>query len=135
MSPLLLAAIAGCLSSPAEPAGTVPVAGAWQYWGTAESGASATVTGTLALSGVSAVRYQGTATLVETGADGVASRVTGPVTGRLLDGGVMDFTAVVGGVPRTHVGTLRGDTITGRWFVVEAAGMVAGGGRFEAVRR
>lgn len=127
--------LAGCVASPADPAGTVPLAGTWQYRGTTDAGAPSTVTGTLALSSVSAVRYQGTATLVETGADGVAVRVSATVTGRLLEGGAVDFTAMVGGAARTHVGTLRGDTMTGRWIVVEAGGTVTGGGRFEAVRR
>lgn len=132
-----LAALAcvACHGAPAEPAGVAPVAGTWGYRASGDAGAPVTLEGTLSLASVSAVRYQGTLVLVQTGADGVATRVTGTVQGRLVDGALADFTVVLGAAARAHVGTLRGDTIAGRWMAVDEAGRIGGGGRFEAVRR
>lgn len=134
----LLLPLAACLSPPTDAPGMVPVAGAWRYRAFAEAGSPAapfiSMEGTLALASVGAVRYQGTLSAVETAPSGTSARVTGTVSGRLVDGGTMDFTVTLPGHARAHVGAVRGDTITGRWLRVEADGMVSGGGRFEAVR-
>lgn len=129
------ALLCSCLTTPVEPAGAVPVAGTWQYRAFTDGGSPSTATGSLVLSSVNAVRYQGTLVVVETGVDGVAVRASGAVNGRLVEGQIVDFTVALPGAARTHVGSLKGDTITGRWMVSDATGMVSRSGRFDAVRR
>ena len=137
LSALLIAGaiFAACTGATApEPAGTVPVAGVWNYSGQV-AGASAPLTGALEFISRSAISFSGSADIVE-GVGSAQRRLTGPVSGRVTDGLAVDFDITLGSVLRRHVARRVADTLTGSWFELSAGGAAIGtSGPFRAVRR
>lgn len=91
------------------------------------------VSGTLVVSSQSCTDFQGALDVVEVSASGERQRVSGPVSGSLLDATVARFEVTLAGVTREHLGRLAGDSLSGSW--VESAGEAPGSGRFGGQRR
>ena len=132
---IVIAMAAACTgTTDPEPAGTVPVAGVWNYSGQV-AGASAPLNGALAFTSRSASSFSGSADIVE-GVGSAQRRLTGPVSGRVTDGLAVDFDITLGAVLRRHVARRVADTLTGSWFELSAGGAAIGtSGPFRAVRR
>lgn len=141
---LLLAAAAvtfavgasGCAAATEpEPAGVVPIAGAWSYSGL-QSASPIQLSGTVDFVSRSATSFNGSAEINEAAGGAAQRRLTGPVAGRITQGTVVEFDLTLGVLIRRHVARLVADTISGSWFELSASDAAIGGtGSFRAVRR
>jgi hypothetical protein len=133
--PIVIAMAAACTGATDPlPAGPLPVAGVWNYSGQV-AGASAPLAGAMEFVSRSAINFSGSADIVE-GVGSAQRRLTGPVSGRVTDGVVVDFDVTLGSVLRRHVARRVADTLTGSWFALSAGGAAIGtSGPFRAVRR
>jgi len=141
---LLLAAAAvtftvgasGCAAATEpEPPGVVPIAGAWSYSGL-QSASPVQLSGAVDFVSRSAISFNGSADINEAAGSATQRRLTGPVSGRLTQGTVVEFDLTLGVLIRRHVARLVADTISGSWFELSATDAAIGGtGSFRAVRR
>lgn len=112
-------ATAGCLSSPGA-AGNAPIVGTWDYVAVQTSPTTATLTGTLKIDTQSSGNFSGTLSVVETPSGGGSPvSLGGPVSGQSLNSTQVQFDATLddapGAGPYTHLGTITGDSLEGRW--------------------
>lgn len=128
---LLMAATMACaspsLSGPTDP-DPPTVVGTWSYQGS--SPARRQLQGTLQITTQRDGRFSGQAALQQRDGDGSVVPLPGLVGGRLVDGQTVDFDVVVDASRALrHLGTLRGDSITGTWVEDNGLG-VTGSGTF-----
>jgi hypothetical protein len=128
---LLMAASMACTSSspsgPADPDAPT-VVGTWSYRGS--SPARRQLQGTMQITTQRDGRFSGHAALQQRDGDGSVISVPGLVGGRLVEGQTVDFDVVVDASRALrHLGTLRGDSITGTWIEDNGVG-VTGSGTF-----
>ena len=88
--------------------------------------------GTLVLAEQEGSAFTGSLQIREVDAQGIARIRSGLVTGQMLDGMTMDFDALLDDAARRHVGTLRGDSVSGSWLQAEGSASI--NGRFTATR-
>ena len=123
-----LAALSASLAcdSPTDttPAGA-DVRGTWEYEAT-QSGSALRVDGELILSAQDGSTFSGSLQMRETDASGAIRLRSGMVTGRLVQGGTIDFDVHFDEDPRRHVGALAGDSISGSWLQPEGNATITG---------
>lgn len=128
---LLLAALAlGACAMPTDSSGDVAdVRGAWAFTGQQVT-PSVQLTGTLTITGQDGDLVTGTLTWEERDALGVSRLDGGPVSGRVIERGDVDFDLIRTTGTRRHVARLSADTMEGSWVQIQ------GGlsGSFRAVR-
>jgi hypothetical protein len=109
------------------------ISGSWRYAAEQQAPEAAQLTGTLVITGQRCADLDGTLDVMLVDARGESRRVAGRVTGQMLDATAIRFDALIGAVPRQHLATLRGDSLTGSWLELSGA---AGGatGQFRAKR-
>ena len=131
----IVAAAAGACRSPVECAPAVPVTllGAWNYSGVQSSPSGANLGGTLDITSQCGREFTGTLDVTETDALGGVRRLTGTISGQVLDSTAVDFDAFVDAAARRHVGTVAGDTIRGSWVEAGGGGGTASGS-FQGVK-
>ena len=109
------------------------ISGSWRYAAEQQAPEAAQLTGTLDITGQRCTDLDGTLDVVLTDARGDSRRIAGRVTGQMLDASSIRFDALIGAVPRQHLATLRGDSLTGSWL--ELSGGAGGAtGQFRAKR-
>jgi hypothetical protein len=124
-SPVLLAVVLlGC----AEPSGTAEqnvLDGTWRYEGVQET-PHALLEGTVTwrAAGRAGTTAEGTFALLER-SDARVRTLTGVSAARLAQQDIVEFTFVSEVLERRHLGSLRGDSITGQW--VDPGGLVVRG--------
>ena len=108
------------------------VDGAWNYFA-ATTSSPTTLSGTLTISQSGTASFTGALEATEQ-ASGQQQRVIGLVSGRTIDSTRFDFDLVLdAGTRRHHVGSIRGDSITGTWLETTSTG-IAGSGTFRGSR-
>jgi hypothetical protein len=123
-------AVVGSLTSCKNPAQVVVVAanvgGGWNYFA-ATTSAPTTLSGTLTISQSGTPSFTGALEGTEyTG--GQMRRVIGLVSGRTIDSARFDFDlALDAATRRHHVGSIRGDSISGTWLETTSTGIAASG--------
>ena len=129
---LLVASVVSC-SSPSEPCDEPDtMRGEWTYQATQDAPASATVHGSMVISTRRCADFQGVLDVVEVLPTGDSRRVSGPLSGTVLDSTLVRFEAIIGGATREHLARISADSITGDW--VQALSGAAASGRFAARR-
>jgi hypothetical protein len=132
MALLLVSSTVSC-SSPSGPCDeTGDIRGEWTYQATQDAPAPATLHGSMVISTRRCADFQGAIDIVEVLPTGESRRVSGPVSGTVLDSTLIRFEAVVGGATREHLARLRADSITGDWIQALTGG--AASGRFAGQR-
>jgi hypothetical protein len=120
-------AVAACSAPTDAPLAELSVRGTWSYVSN-ESGRATASVGTLSLSQDSTVRFSGTLDASETDDQGQIHRLLAVVSGRTVDGSLVDFDVVLDpSVTRRHTGAARGDSLTGKWVEVSSTGIAASG--------
>ena len=133
LTPLLLLASAIACSSPSAPCDEPGrMRGEWTYQATQEAPASATLNGSMVISTRRCADFQGVLDVVEVLPTGDSRRVSGPVSGTVLDSTLVRFEVIIGGTTREHLARLSADSITGDW--VQALSGAAASGRFAGRR-
>jgi autotransporter translocation and assembly factor TamB len=128
----LLGALA-CSNATGSCNGTSPVRGQWSYRATREAPMQATITGSLLIEMRNCVDLQGSLDVVEVLPTGESRRIAGPVSGTVIDDGLVRFEAELGTAGREHFARFTGDSLTGTW--IEVAGPAAGSGSFSGRRQ
>lgn len=118
----------GAGTEPGEP--PVALVGAWTYEASQDAPAIATLEGTLRIDRQIGQRMEGSLDVIES-SDAESRRLTGLVTGLVLDAVTVDFDVLIEGVARRHVAEVRGDSIVGAWIDVRTGGS---SGTFTAAR-
>ena len=130
---LLLVACTVSCSSPSGPCDEPgDIRGEWTYQATQDATTSATLHGSMVISTRRCGDFQGVLDVVEVRPTGESRRVSGPVTGTLLDSTLVRFEASVGGTMREHLARIHADSITGDW--IQALTGAAASGRFAGRR-
>jgi hypothetical protein len=126
--------IASACSSPMASCCTGhPVRGQWSYRAARESPTQGSITGSLVLEMRNCVDLRGALDVIEVLATGESRRTAGPVSGTLIDSGLVRFEAVLGTSGREHFARIIGDSLAGSW--IELAGSSAGSGSFSGRRQ
>ena len=132
MTGLLATTVLGC-STPSGACESVGgLDGQWTYEATQESPVPASIRGSMVITSRLCSDFQGTLDAVELLATGESRRVTGFVSGTMLDSSLFRFEAVIAGDAREHLARIRSDSIAGDW--VQSANGVARSGRFGGKR-
>ena len=132
MTGLLATTVAGC-STPSGACESVDgLDGHWSYEATQESPVPASIRGSMVITSRLCSDFQGSLDAVELLATGESRRVTGFVSGTMLDSSLLRFEAVIAGDAREHLARIRSDSITGDW--VQSANGAARSGRFGGKR-
>lgn len=129
VSGLLIAG--GACTSPTDAGGPPPVVllGTWNYVST-QASSSAKDSGTLTVTSQSGHNLQGTFAVDHLDSSGTHP-VSGPVSGQALDSTTLNFDMFLNGTTdRQHLGTVKGDSITGTWVEMGVAS-----GNFRAARK
>lgn len=123
---LLMLALGACTSSTDQGPPPVVLTGTWGYAGT-QVVPSAQLAGTLVVSSQAGHTFTGSFAATESGPGIPTNALSGTVQGRALDSVTLDFSVVVNGVVRRHVGLVHGDSLTGNWAVeIDPATSAAG---------
>jgi len=109
---LSLLAFAACGGEATGPADS-PLAGTWRYEAVQESPA-AELRGDVMWRATGADAFEGTVSFTETTAAGVRI-VSGTSAGTLYADTLAEFTFIVAGATRLHLGALRRDSVAGAW--------------------
>jgi hypothetical protein len=118
--------------SPASTEVSVPsIVGTWHYVGQRTSGPSNVIryTGRLIVRNQQGMAFDADFSAEALTAQGTVNLVTGLVVGSFASREALDFDVQAGEVTLTHVGRLRGDSISGSWIASDNAQ-----GTFTAVR-
>ena len=126
---ILALAVSGCATAtePCTAGGVVSVVGSWRYSGVQLSPVHASLSGTLVVSRQSCEDFTGQLDLLEVNALGATRRLAGPVSGKVISATSVRFDAFVEAVPRQHLATLAGDSLSGTWLAVDGAGQSVSG--------
>lgn len=116
---------AGCGSATDDGPTILELGGSWAYEGVVQATAVQTE-GTVAITESGGRQWSGTADLLETAPGSAPQRLTGAVAGRTIDSTAVTFELRLGTGTRSHLGSVRADTIEGQWFDGEASGMPSG---------
>src|SRR5262245_53445628 len=112
---LVLAVCVSC-STPSGPCNdTGGPRGEWTYQATQDAPTSATIHGSMVITTRRCSDFQGILDVVEVLPTGESRRVSGPVSGTVLDSTLFRFEAVIGGATREHLARVRADSMTGDW--------------------
>lgn len=116
-------AVLGSCASPVDctSAPPVPLLGAWTYSATQTSPTTASLAGTLDITGQCGSSFTGTLDVTETDAQG-SRPLAGTVIGRALDSASVDFDAFLSAVGRRHIGSIARDSMRGTWVETGGAG-------------
>jgi len=121
---LMTTALAGCTLAlgacqvPVDTCGAgSSVLGAWHYAGQQDA-PPARSAGTLTVTSESCDGFRGLLDLIETDGTGRTRRLSGPVSGRMIDGTSIRFDAFLEAAPRQHLASLHGDSVQGSWLAV-----------------
>ena len=106
--------------------------GQWTYEATQDSPVPATMRGSMVITSQACSDFQGSLDAVEILATGESRRVTGFVSGTMLDSSLFRFEAVIAGDAREHLARIRSDSIAGDW--VQSENGVARSGHFGGKR-
>lgn len=123
--------LAACSSPVATCSASDGLGGRWTYLAQQETPVRGTITGTVVLSSANCIDFQGALDAVEVFPTGETRRLSGAVTGTVVEGTLVTFAASLGSEEREHLARLDGDSIAGTW--VESSG--GGSGRFSGTRR
>jgi hypothetical protein len=130
--PLAPLVVLAC-SNPAGTCEAVPgLDGQWTYEAIQESPVTASIHGSLLITSRQCSDFQGSLDAIEVLATGESRRVSGFVSGTMLDSSLFRLEAVIGGDSREHLARLRADSVSGEW--IASAGGVARSGRFAGKR-
>jgi hypothetical protein len=88
--------------------------------------------GTLRIESPNCIDLHGTLDVVETQFSGETRRIAGPVSGTIIESGVVRFEAQLGSGSREHFARIDSDSLTGTWL--EIAGATTGSGPFSGRR-
>ena len=128
---IALLAMVACESPTGATGDAVDVTGSWKFEAS-QTGSALRIDGTLVLAEQEGSAFTGSLQIREVDAQGIARIRSGLVTGQMLDGMTMDFDALLDDAARRHVGTLRGDSVSGSWLQAEGSASI--NGRFTATR-
>ena len=132
MTGLVATAALGC----SMPSGTCEsvngIDGQWTYEATQESPVPASIHGTMVIAPRECSDFHGSLDAVEVLATGESRRVSGFVSGTMLDSSLFRFEVVIGGEAREHLARVRSDSIAGDW--VQASNGASRSGRFGGTR-
>jgi hypothetical protein len=110
------------------------IVGTWTYASHQQlSAGSVTTSGAMVVQHQSCQDFDGTIDVVQQDAAGQRTRLSGRVTGRLLDASSLEFDAQLTAVPRQHLATLKGSVMTGSWL--EVSGTAGASGDFTSERQ
>ncbi len=127
---LLAALLPACAISSTAPE---VVSEQWQYVGSQRVPNALQLDGALRITRRTGERFEGSLDLRRTDVLGRAERVTGLVNGR-RSGATLDFEATLEGAVIRHIGSVRGDSITGTWIDDDGGGTSVVAGTFTLVR-
>ncbi len=131
---LTLLPLTACLQPTDTGAGSVALAGRWQYSAAQTGGSAETFNGTLVIGQQSGASFQGTIEVTATSTETGATRsLAGPVSGSAAAIGAIDFDVFLEQQPRRHVAELAGNTLSGTWLRL-SDGVVSASGTFSARR-
>lgn len=122
-----LLVLGGCAVATAPCQSSVPVTASWRYSALQDAPTHATLSGTLAVTHQTCADFTGQLDVSEVSAAGVTRRIAGPVSGKVIDANSVRFDAWLEAVPRQHIATLSGDSLSGTWVLVDGAGSTASG--------
>jgi hypothetical protein len=119
---LAIALLGGACRATTDCAAATPpvLLGSWTYTATQTSPTTANLSGTLQITSQCGRQIGGTLDVTQTDpGGGNPQRLTGPVSGVLLDTASVDFDAYLSATPRRHDATVRSDSMKGgSWFEV-----------------
>lgn len=130
---LLLLGAAGCSAPTAACDDPGAATSTWQYAGTQTTPLQASLAGTLAITAQCGV-LTGELSVVELDGLGQSRRLSGPVTGRMVDGTSMRFDVLINGVMRQHLARVSGDSLSGTWLALSENGGQSWTGSFRGHR-
>jgi len=128
---------AACLSPTGPCDSGRSVIGKWRYAGLTQAPVRTTLSGTLLITEESCGEFSGSLAIVELTDQGGTWQRGGPVHGRVIDNGSLRFDAFLEADPRQHLASIKGDSLTGTWVLVDPSGTsISGtfGGRKEAAQ-
>jgi hypothetical protein len=102
------------------------ILGTWTYASQQQSLGGVTASGTLVVDHQSCRDFDGSIDAIQQDASGQRTRLSGRITGRVLDAASLQFDAEFGAVPRQHLATLEGGTMNGSWLEVSGSGGASG---------
>lgn len=111
---ILLAAGCGSLTDPCHDPGVIS---SWRYAGVQDVPEEANLTGTLSMREACGM-ITGELDLVEVDGFGQSRRLAGPLTGRVVDAGLVRFDVLFDGVVRQHLARMSGDSLVGTWLAL-----------------
>ena len=117
---------AACTAPTENCAAPANILGTWTYAAQQEGAGGVTLTGALVVAHQSCHDFDGSLDVVQADARGIQQRMSGRVTGRLLDATSLEFDAQLDVVPRQHLASLAGGgtAMTGSWLeVTDGAGL------------
>jgi hypothetical protein len=132
MTGLVVTTILGCSTPSGVCESEDGIDGQWTYEATQETPVPASIHGTMVITSGLCSDFQGSLDAVEVLATGESRRVSGFVSGTMLDSSLFRFEAVIAGDAREHLARIRSDSIAGDW--VQSASGVARSGRFGGKR-
>ena len=121
---------AGCSSTTESCAPSSTMLGAWTYRAQRETPVPGTISGTLSIESQRCDDVHGVMDVIET-VGGESRRLTGPVSGTVIDGALLRFDAQLNGGEREHLARIAADSLAGSWVETTTAG---GSGAFSAHR-
>lgn len=128
---LIAVAVAACRSPTAGGPAPVTLLGQWDYAATQTTPDQATLSGTLTISQQSGSAFQGSLDVTQRDAQGNLTRLSGVVSGAVLDTASAMFDAFFAATGRHHLGAIVRDSIRGTW-VEQTSGSVTSAGAFTA---
>ena len=123
---------AGCSTPSGACESANRIDGQWTYEAIQESPVPASIHGTMVIASRECSDFHGSLDAVEVLATGESRRVSGFVSGTMLDSSLFRFEASIGGDTREHLARVRSDSIAGDW--VQSENGVARSGRFGGAR-
>jgi hypothetical protein len=130
MKSLLLLAALGSYACGVPTEGCVAgtdLTGTWRYSAVQDAPAGTTLSGTLAITRQTCGSFSGQLDVVQTTPQGGGQRIGGPVSGRVIDASSIRFDATLEALPRQHLATIAGDSLTGTWLLIDGQGHTVNG--------
>lgn len=118
---LLAGSLSGCASATDAGSTSIDLRGLWAYTAVQTSGTRVSYTGTLNFTQQTGATFNGSLDLQAATPQGVVTRVSAVVGGRVLAGNEIDFDAGFLDGTRRYVGMIAGDSITGSWATSDLA--------------
>lgn len=132
---LVLVSAAACAAPTENCTPPANIIGTWSYSSQQQVAGGSTSVGTLLVAHQNCHDFDGSMDVIQQDASGQRTRLTGRVTGRLLDATSVQFDAQLNAAPRQHLASLKGTTMTGSWIELNADAGAGASGAFSTQRQ